>query len=217
MKKFKAVVFDIDGTLTRHISWVILTESLGGSVEYNDDIVKKWDTDEISKDIALENIRSNWIKGGKKHKNDFIKILDSIPLREDALEAVNYLKSKGYYICAITGSVDIYAEIICKHLGIDTWYAITDLHWNNQNELIKVNTVKSFESKDKKVEFFLEFCNKHNILPDECVPIGDSSNDIALFKVTGNGIAVRTEFEAKELEEIAWKKIDHLIELKEIL
>ena len=51
----------------------------------------------------------------------------------------------------------------------------------------------------------------------ECVPVGDSENDTDLFKLTKNGVAIRTEFEKKELEQIAWKKIDHLIQLKEIL
>jgi len=69
----------------------------------------------------------------------------------------------------------------------------------------------------KKIDFFKQYCLKNNLQYSECVPVGDSENDTDLFKLTKNGVAIRTEFEKKELEQIAWKKIDHLIQLKEIL
>lgn len=37
---FKAIVFNIDGTLKRDISWVRLTNEIGGSIEFNDPVVK---------------------------------------------------------------------------------------------------------------------------------------------------------------------------------
>jgi len=82
-------------------------------------------------------------------------------------------------------------------------------------ELIDVDTV--LDDKIKKVEFLKEYCTKNFLKINECVPVGDSNNDVGLFEITGNGIVARTEFEAPELEKVAWKKIDHLAELKNIL
>lgn len=215
MKKFKAVVFDIDGTLTRDISWNRFTLGLGGTVERHDEIYGMWKKGILTLKESNKLCIQNWSTTGKANRKDITEILKLIPLREDAVETVKYLKEKGYKICMITGSFGIYAEIVGKELGIDKWYAISELVWDENDELIDVETVTG--DKEKKVEFFHQFCKENNLEVDECVTIGDSSNDIGLFKVTGNGIAVRSEFEAKELEEVAWKKIDYLIELKEIL
>lgn len=45
--------------------------------------------------------------------------------------------------------------------------------------------------------------------------VGDSENDIAVFKATGRGIAVHPFKE--QLESLAWKKIDSLEQIKKIL
>jgi Predicted hydrolases of the HAD superfamily len=53
-------------------------------------------------------------------------------------------------------------------------------------------------------------------VPDrQVIFVGDSRNDIEAFKLTGNGIAIYPY--DRELEEIAWKKIKSLSEIKDIL
>lgn len=214
---FKAVVFDIDGTLTRDISWVRLTNEIGGSIEFNDEVIRSWEKDEISYHEAKQRLIENWTRAGKGLKKEFVSILKSIPLRGDAKEIVDYLKGKGYLITMITGSFDLYAEIIGEQLGIKNWFAITHLSWDIDGKLIDVETVKDTVAKDRKIDYFKEYCRKNNLTFKECVPVGDSANDIELFKLTGNGVAVRTEFEAVELEKVAWNKVKHLTELKELL
>jgi phosphoserine phosphatase len=212
---FKAVVFDIDGTLTRDISWNRFTIGLGGSVERHDEIYGMWKKGELTLTESNKLCLENWSKEGKANKKDIEDILKAIPIREDAKETVQYLEEKGYKICMITGSFDMYAEIVGQELGISEWYAISKLVWDSKDNLIDVETVT--KDKERKVEFFNEFCKRNSLKPEECVAVGDSSNDILLFQITGNGVAVRTEFEAKELEAIAWKVVNNLIELKNIL
>jgi phosphoserine phosphatase len=214
---FKAVVFDIDGTLTRDISWIRLTNEIGGSIDFNDEVIKKWETDELSNEEVRQKLIENWNKNGKAFKDNFFSILKSIPLREDAKGVVNYLKEKGYRVIMITGSFDLYAEIVGEELGIKDYFANTKLIWDENGKLINVETCKDTEAKNRKIDFFKEYCIKKNLNFNECVSIGDSSNDIELFRLTGNGIAVRTQFEAKELEAVAWKIVDNLIQLKNIL
>ncbi len=212
---FKAVIFDIDGTLTRDISWVRLTKGVGGSIEFNDEIFKLWGNQELSEKEAIERIIQNWSKSGKGYYDHFYSIFTSISLREDAKETIKYLKDKEYKIAMITGSFDLYANIVGKELEVDDWFANTNLIWDSEGKLVDVKTV--IDDNARKIDFLKEYCLKNNFKFEDCAAVGDSANDIGLFELTGNGIAVRTEFEAKELETVAWKKIDHLIELKNIL
>jgi len=214
---FKAVVFDIDGTLTRDISWVRLTTEIGGSIEFNDEVIRKWETDEISEEEVREKLIENWSKAGKAFKNEFVSIFRNIPLREDAKEVIEYLKNKGYLVIMITGSFDVYAQTVGEELGVKEWFANTTLIWDKDEKLVDVLTCKDSDAKNRKIDYFKEYCAKNNLKYEECVPVGDSSNDIGLFKLTGNGVAVKTEFEAVELEKVAWKKIDNLTGLKQLL
>lgn len=214
---FKAIVFDIDGTLTRDISWVRLTNEIGGSIEFNDEVVEAWGKDELSEKEAMRKLIENWSKNNRADKENFTLILSNISLREDAKETIKYLKEKGYLITLITGSFDLYAQIVGQELGINDYFANTILFWDEKNKLIDINTVKDEDAKNKKIDYFNSWCLKNNLKPEECVVVGDSSNDIELFKITGNGIAIRNEFEAKELEKVAWKVVNNLIELKSVL
>ena len=214
---FKAVVFDIDGTLTRDISWVRLTTETGGSIEFNDEVIKKWETDELSEEEVREKLIQNWSKEGKNFKKEFVSIFKNISLREDSKEIIDYLKNKGYLVLMITGSFDLYAEIVGKELGVKEWFANTTLVWDKDGKLLDVQTCKDSEAKNRKIDYFKEYCAKNNLKYEECVPVGDSSNDIGLFNLTGNGVAVRTEFGTVELEKVAWKKVNNLIGLKHLL
>lgn len=214
---FKAVVFDIDGTLTRDISWVRLTNEIGGSIDFNDEVIRSWEKDELTYSEVKQKLIENWSKAGKGFKNEFISIFRNIPLREDAKEVIEYLQKKGYLVIMITGSFDVYAKTVGEELGVKEWFANTTLIWDKDGKLLDVETCKDSEAKNRKIDYFKEFCSKNNLKVEECVPVGDSSNDIGLFKLTGNGIAVRTEFEAVELERVAWKKVDNLTELKQLL
>lgn len=213
----KAVVFDIDGTLTRDISWIRLTNEIGGSIEFNDAVFQDWRHDKISEDCAMKKLIENWSRRGKLNKETFSNILSKIPLREDAKETIKYLSDKGYVVTLITGSFDLYAQIVGDELGVQEYFAITSLIWDSNGNLKDIKTVKEELAKDKKIEYFNQWCLKHNLKPNECVAVGDSFNDIELFKITGNGIAVRSEFEVKVLEDVAWKSVGNLAELKNIL
>lgn len=214
---FKAVVFDIDGTLTRDISWVRLTKEIGGSIEFNDEVIRAWGKDKLSEKETTGKLIKNWSKDSRADKENFISILSGIPLREDAKETISYLKEKGYLVTLITGSFDLYAEIVGKELGVENYFANTILLWDDSNKLIDIKTVKDEEAKNRKIEYFKEWLTSNNLKPEECVAVGDSSNDIELFKITGNGIAMKTEFEAEELEKVAWKTINRLSELRSVL
>ncbi|RJQ37141.1 HAD family hydrolase [Candidatus Parcubacteria bacterium] len=211
----KAVIFDIDGTLSPTISWDYLTMRIGGSLEENAAAFADWSTERITESVLRQRLIANWTRRAPPLKVTFRSILEEIALHDDAPAAVAYLRNKGYRIAAITGSFDIYADIVGEKLGIADRYALTTLIWDAAGRLTDIET--NYDGRAQKYIRFMAFCERYGLAPAECVAVGDSSNDMELFRVTKRGIAVQTELEAKELEAIAWKKIRRLKELTAIL
>jgi HAD superfamily phosphoserine phosphatase-like hydrolase len=214
-KKFKAIIFDIDGTLTQQIAWRELTVKVGGSIEYNDQQVKNCEDGKISYKEFKQRLIENWSRNGQANKSVFTGILNNIPLRGDAVETVKYLLDRGYQICLITGSFDLYAQTIADKLSVKEWFANTTLVWDDSGNLKDFDC--AMDDGARKIEHFQEFLKCYSLTPQECVTVGDSSNDSPLFLMSGNGVAIRSIFEAKELEGIAWQKIQDLSELKKFL
>ena len=115
----------------------------------------------------------------------------------------------------ITGSLDIFAELIAKKVGINVWYANGNTKWDKNGNL--VNFSFNPEQAEHKIVQLKDYLQKNKLKASECVVVGDSGNDIGLFKFTGNGVVMRTESWEDEFGEIAWRAVDELSELKEIL
>jgi HAD superfamily phosphoserine phosphatase-like hydrolase len=212
-KRVKAVIFDIDGTLTKEISWRVLSRELGVSIDEHLNIFHARMRGEISESEAKKRFLDLWRLSGKAHKDIIEKIFDGIELRKEAGEIINYLKSKKYKICLITGSVDKHAAIVAEKLGVKFYFFNTKFIYNQDGQLVDYDYEEA--QGKKKLEQLKQFSREQGIELKECAVVGDSFNDYELFKETGRGIAVKTEFEEKELEKVAWKIIKNLNELKQ--
>ena len=211
----KAVIFDIDGTLTTKNSWFEIAIAVGGTPEEDKEILRMYRSGIILSEEADTRLLAMWKRQGLATKENFRKIFESIPLRQDAADLVNYLKSKNIIVCLITGSMDMYAEIIAAKLGLINFYHNANLFWDENNHIKSFNYIVN--QGEKKLEQLHDFCKKNNLKPKECVVIGDSENDYGLFKLTQKGIAVRTEYEDRVLEQLAWQVVDHLAEIKRFI
>lgn len=213
--EIKAVVFDIDGTLTKETSWSVIATSAGGTPEEDLETYYAQKTGKISDAEADRRILGMWTRKGLLSKQRYTEILTAIPLREDALDLVNYLKSQNILICLITGAMDLYAEVTAKRLGVDNYYGNAKLYWDEHENIL--NFTYQVDQGSLKLAQFREFCQKYNLRSEECVPIGDSDNDYLLFVETKKGIAVKTEFEDKDLEAVAWQVVNNLSEIKKFI
>lgn len=215
MGKIKAIIFDIDGTLTPQNSWTAFTRDIGGSVAdhlaiYSDHIHGKIGLDE-SKKLLLK----MWQATGKATKQHIEQVFDTWPVRDDAQDLVEWLQQNGYRVCLITGSVGVYAKHIADKLGVEDYYSNAELYFDKRGKLSDFHYTAN--QAEVKLDQFSEFCKSKSIKPTECFAIGDGDNDIELFKLTKHGILIDNDKVADELRVSAWKTINNLIEVKDLL
>lgn len=211
-RSIKAVVFDIDGTLSPDISWTKITHELGSSVPDHERIYENFKERKLTLEEGQEAMLLLWRgEGGVLRREKLVGILDKWILKNDVIEVFRFLKRMGILTCLITGSIDLFAEIIAKKVDADFWFANTELIWDKNNNL--ENLIFEPDAGKKKLNQFFEFCSQNNLRPQECLVVGDDSNDIQLFKTTGRGVAVESST-SYVLDDVAWKKISKLKEIK---
>ncbi len=149
----KAIIFDIDGTLSSEVSWLKITEGLGASVEKHSEIFEKYTKKEISYKRAKGDLIKLWQSTGNANKNYMSQMFSSWKLKEDARDTISYLKDR-YRIVIISGSVDLYVKIIANKLEIDNWYANTRIDWDN-NKLVNFHYFR--DQALKKLSQFRHF------------------------------------------------------------
>ena len=64
-----------------------------------------------------------------------------------------------------------------------------------------------------KLNILEDICLKLGINVDECACIGDGGNDIEMFKKTKHGIT----FKGSKIEKEAWKVVNNLDDIRQIL
>jgi HAD superfamily phosphoserine phosphatase-like hydrolase len=211
MKKSKAVVFDIDGTLSSEVSWLALTRNLGASVEQHIQIYTDYKKDKIDYSTSKEQLIGLWRATGNANKKFFIQLFDAFPL-DPAAEQVIEAAKVGRLVCLITGSMDLYAQSVAKKLGIEQWYANTTLHWDAQGNLVDMDY--ELNQADKKLEQYVEFCHQNNLSLEDCLVVGDGENDEKLFEASKLGVLIGGDPEGKTH---AWKRIPKLADIENVL
>jgi HAD superfamily phosphoserine phosphatase-like hydrolase len=211
MTEPKAVVFDIDGTLSPEISWLALTRDLGASVEQHAQIYKDYKEENTDYATSKKQLVSLWHATGNANKEFFAQLFESFPL-DPAAERVVQAAKINRTVSLITGSMDMYAEMVARKLDIDLWYANTTLHWSKRGDLVDMDY--DLNQTEKKLKQYREFCHKNGLELDDCLVIGDGENDKKLFEVCGRGVLIGDD---QEDQTFVWKRITQLADFEQIL
>lgn len=209
----KAIIFDIDGTLSSDVSWLKLTEGLSASVEKHQRIFDRYLKDEIPYKKAKWDLVRLWQNSGNANKQYMTQMFNSWKLKEDAHEVISYLRNK-YRIVLISGSLDLYVKTVADKLGVNTWYANSKIDWDKNGNLTNFHYFRN--QSLKKLVQFRHFKKKTNLRNKDFAVVGDGDTDLLLFKRIKMSILVKKEKPHPELEPHAYKIIEELSELKKI-
>lgn len=213
MRKIKLICFDVDGTLVEGNSWLTLTRGLGCSVKKHLDILKRAQTGKITFHKAERLLIRLYWDSDKANKENINNIFFQVKPRKEAFGIIDYLKQKGCIIYLISGAIDIYVKRIADNLGVDGFFSNSKLEFDNNGLLTKIHYRE--EQGKIKLEQLKELSEKNEIDIKEIAFIGDSENDLEVFKATGNGIATLPA--NNDLVRVAWKTVNSLTAIKNIL
>ena len=210
--KIKAIILDVDGTLCPEVSWTALTRGLGASVDEHMTLFENFKNGLVDYPTAKKQLIQLWRATGKANKHSMKHIFSKWELHPGAQEMVESLSAR-YVTCIITGSFDIWAQTLADRLGVDHWYANTKFIWDDNCELVDMDY--TLDQAERKLEHLRLFCQKQKVTPERCLAVGDSGNDVEIFKATGNGVAVGEA--PAELAEVAAHRVSAVTDLLSIL
>lgn len=181
----KMVVFDMDGVLTKcRSSWYFVHRYFGTDNSENIRLFNEGKIDYptfMYLDVMLWKSRDPYLTREK-----LARIFNTMELTDGAKETVDTLKSRGKNLAVITGGLDILADIVCKKLGIDIYYAnglVTD-----ENGLITGKGIVRVDPYRKDVAL-QDLMNKFSLKKEEVAAVGDGEVDIPMFRNAGISIA----------------------------
>lgn len=210
--KFKLVFFDCDGVLTKDNLWKRLHKLVGLS-EHLDN---KWFNDYYSGKIPFV----QWIKKIERFyqqhnisRQHLKKAFSKIGVNPEAKKIISHLQNKKIKTAIISSGIDLYVKKYAKVLKIDVWRANYSLIFDNNDRLVQIKYTT--DDPIAKVRQIKEICKTTKISPTETMFVGDSVNDFEAFKLTRHGVLYKPK--NKEYEKFAWKTINHLSKIRELL
>lgn len=211
MPEIKLVCFDLDKTLITKNSWYDLNLALGMTPEEDQKLYDEYYAGKITYKEWIHELLTLFLKKGKANLETITKALSVYTLSDGAREMVDYVRSKGYKVALISGSMDVQVDLVAKDLGIGLAKATNDFIFDENDDLKDIVTLA--DDKIAKLNFLEGFCRELGIEITECACVGDGDNDIELFRKTKHGIT----FTGSKIENEAWKVISGLGDLKTIL
>jgi phosphoserine phosphatase len=182
--KIKAVSFDMDGTLIRNTDSVRYLCMLNNNLDELERIRRREDDGGISW-IEADYLKAKLIKGLDLAdvKNNFVK---SIRLIRNIDRVLLFLKARQIRSALITSGPTQVADILGAKFGFESVYG-SEYEVKNQKF---TGRIKTHLGDDGKLNCLTEFCTRSDIVLENCVAIGDSESDTAVFKECGRSIAI---------------------------
>ncbi len=187
--KYKLIVFDIDGTITRHVSsWRYIHESLG----LWDVLAKKYQQQFLAGEINYRKFceldAAHW-KGIEAKQ--MYQIFKNVRYSKNAREVLKRLKEHGFKLAAVSTGLQFVTEKIKEELKFD--YVLgnrLNVYRGKLTGGVKVNI-----SHGAKGLTFRGILEKFSIKPEETIAVGDSEGDIPMIKLAGYSIAFNSSCE----------------------
>lgn len=181
--RYRLLIFDIDGTITQHISsWRYIHEKLGiwshRAFRYQEDFF----AGKISYRKFCELDAAHW-KGMPEQK--MRAIFKTVRYSRNAARTIERLKRRGFKLAAVSTGLQFMTDRVRKELKFN--YAISNRLSTRNGKLtggVKINL-----EHGAKHTVLAGIYKKFGVKPHEVISIGDSEGDIPLAKNSGYSIA----------------------------
>jgi phosphoserine phosphatase len=180
----KAVCFDMDGTLIRNTDSVKYLCTLNNCLEELERI-------EYRKNEGGNSwIEKDYLKAelivGLELKDVEDKFADNIELIQNIAQVLAFLRERLIKSVLITAGPIQVANIVGKMFSFDGVYGSTYEVINNKF----TGRITTHLGNHGKLKCLEKFCMKNDLILKNCLAIGDSESDIAIFRKCGKSIAI---------------------------
>ncbi|MCX5686799.1 MAG: HAD family phosphatase [Candidatus Omnitrophica bacterium] len=193
--KYKLIIFDIDGTITNHISsWRYIHEKLGiwskRAFQYQDAFFAG--KIEYRKFCSLD--AAHWKGMREKRIRELFK---STRYSRNAAKCIKRLKKLGFRLAAVSTGLQFMSDRIKSELGFD--YTVSN-RLDSKNGILTGGVTINLEhgAKDRILRHIFK---RFKVKPHETISVGDSEGDIPLAKTCGYSIAFNST--SRELSKIS--------------
>lgn len=182
----KLFFFDIDDTLTTDGSWLRLNLAAGLSKEEDYSLYMNFYKKQISYQEWTNELASLYQHKSILTSDVANEALTSFTLKSGAAEAIISVQAAGFRPILLTGGFRVTAEAVALKLGINDYYAVSDLEFDTDKKFL--NFRSDGEEGVAKLLAAKRYCDKYCVDISTCYAVGDSMNDLPLFNETRNGI-----------------------------
>jgi len=181
--KYKLIVFDVDGTITRHVSsWRYIHEKLG----LWDVLARKYQEEFLAGKISYRRFceldAAHW-KGIRSRRME--GIFSRVRYSKNAKRAIRKLKAMGFRLVAISTGLQFMTDRIKKELDFD--HVIGNRL--NVRKGILTGGVRINISHGAKGRTVRSILKRFGLRAPEMIAVGDSEGDIPMVKLAGYSIA----------------------------
>lgn len=188
---FKVISFDLDGTLlvdTSVSAWFAREtghEAAGRELEAQF-------RDRLISNATVADTTAAWLKG--MSRQDVWRSLENAPWIDGIEVTLGTLRAWGLKTLLSTISWKIAAEFLQARYSFDGICG-TEIELNG--DCLSGHVSRYFDENDKS-RFVEEFCRRKGLFLRECVAVGDSRSDVALFQKVGFAIALNATEDARK-------------------
>ncbi len=190
-RKFDLICFDVDGTLVRHPSglviWEVLNLKYGGSKDINRFRYQMYCEGRLSYERWVELDVSSWIEEGATEKG-IIDAVREFSLFDGARETVHELKRRGFTLGVISGTLNVVLDTLFPDHPFDEVYT-NKIFFDQSGKLTRWEATR-FDSHGKP-EALEDMAYRHCVPLSRTAFVGDGENDVPLLGVAGYFVAFR--------------------------
>jgi phosphoserine phosphatase len=190
MKQPKLVAFDVDGTLVEsadgRVVWQLLNASHGSAPEENRRRYQAFMSGEISYPEWVDLDIGSWQASGATRTQLAAAIRDGLFPAPGALETIRELKSRGYRLAVISGTLDLTLELLLPSHPFEAVF--TNKIWFDEAGLIAGWRATPYDNAGK-AEALERVAAEMGLTPADAVFVGDNINDLEVMARAGLAVA----------------------------
>lgn len=207
----KVIFIDLDGTLTLKSTWGLFNIRFGLTHEEDQELFDQYVAGTLTYKDWTARLVELYKAHGVIHKKDILDFIEEIDFQPDALSTIQALQEKGYRLVVVSGSIDLFVEVLAQKLGINEYLACSQVFFDAND--IFTNMTSLGDEAPAKLKLVTEYANTHGFKLENAYSIDDGGNGIELFKHT-KGILVGNN---EKLKTLAWKQVGNLSEIVELI